>query len=76
MPHHPSPGRRPPPSPSRLLAAGVTILAMYVVMGVLTLGPTSRHLEARCQPVVTRPIAHVALWPISVLALAGLPNRC
>lgn len=68
QPHH-------QPTWGRVLATLGTVLALYTIMGVITLEPTRNHLEARCQPT-PRSVNHVALWPISVLALAGLPSRC
>lgn len=59
----------------RSLAITTLALASYVLVGVLSWQPTDRVLRDLCRPVPSQS-AHVALWPFSVVALAGLRSRC
>ncbi len=59
----------------RILSITALALSSYVLLGVLSWSPTRSRLQDLCRPVPTAE-AHVALWPFSVVALAGLRSRC
>lgn len=58
----------------------VSALCVWLIIGAASAGPVDTILRERCQGrLADGPralIAHVVLWPVSVLATWGLPSKC
>ena len=56
-----------------------SVIAVWLALGVATLGPVHRTLVDGCHAGVSARSAvlgHVVAWPVSVLSLWGLSSRC
>ena len=59
----------------RPVILALDVVVVWLALGLATLGPVSTVLRDGCHepPPVG---AHVAVWPVSVLATWGLRSRC
>lgn len=58
----------------------ISFLCVWAILGIATAGPVDAVLRDRCQGRLAEGpaglAAHVAFWPVSVLATWGLPHKC